>query len=129
VDGIVKSLRESKAISGRLSGCRTAVEPLLPPAETKGLSGIVPPEFSRRPVEHYVAKEWAVHLDDVMVRRTSWHYYFRDAATKAGQVANWMGELLGWSEDTRRAELDRYARMTGGQKEASSPKSVKPVSA
>ena len=118
-----------KALNAKRSKCRTAEEPLLPAAETKGVSGIVPPEFSRRPVEHYVANEWAVHLDDVMVRRTSWHYYFRDAAAKAGQVANWMGELLGWSEETRRAELDRYARMTGGQKEASSPKPVKAVSA
>ena len=36
----------------------------------------------RKAVEHYVAREWAVHLDDVMVRRTSWHYYFRDAAAR-----------------------------------------------
>jgi len=123
VDQIVKALK------AKHSKCRTAEEPLLPASETKGVSGIVPPELGRRPVEHYVGKEWAVHLDDVMVRRTSWHYYFRDAATKAGQVADWMGELLGWSEETRRAELDRYARMTGGQKEASSPKPVAAVSA
>ena len=74
--------------------CRTAQEPLLPAEETGGVSGILPPEFSRKAVEHDVAKEWAVHLDDVMVRRTSWHYYFTDAAAKARQVALWMGELL-----------------------------------
>ena len=114
VDQIVKWL------DGRGARCRTAQEPLLPAAETAGVSGLLPPEFSRRAVEHYVAREWAVHLDDVMVRRTSWHYYFRDAAAKARQVADWMGELLGWSAEALPAELERYARMTGSQAQASS---------
>jgi glycerol-3-phosphate dehydrogenase len=129
VDGIVKWLKELNRLNGNASRCHTAEEPLLQLDETRGVSGIVPPEFSRRPVEHYVANEWAVHLDDVMLRRTSWHYYLRDAAIRAGQVASWMSELLGWSEDTMRAELDRYARMTGGQEEASSSKPLKAVSA
>ena len=102
VDQIVKRLKGLKGSNGEAARCRTAQEPLLPVAETSGVSGILPPEFSRRPVEHYVAREWAVHLDDVMVRRTSWHYYFRDAASKAQQVADWMGELLGWSAETRK---------------------------
>jgi glycerol-3-phosphate dehydrogenase len=80
-------------------------------------------------VEHFVGREWAVHLDDVMVRRTSWHYYFVDAPRIAERVADWMGELLGWSVETRNAELERYARMTGRQKESSPPKAVKAVSA
>jgi glycerol-3-phosphate dehydrogenase len=129
VDQIVKRLKELKGADGEVARCRTAQEPLLPAAETGGVSGILPPEFSRRPVEHYVAHEWAVHLDDVMVRRTSWHYYFRDAASKARQVADWMGELLGWSAEAQNAELERYARMTGGPKEASPSKAVQAVSA
>jgi glycerol-3-phosphate dehydrogenase len=116
VDQIVRGLRESKRLNGGVARCRTAQEPLLPRAEIEGVSGILPPPFGRKPVEHYVAREWAVHLDDVMVRRTSWHYYFRDAAAKAQQVADWMGELLGWSAATRAAELERYGRMTGSQK-------------
>jgi len=112
VDQIVRKLKDLKGANGALAPCRTSQAPLLTPAETDGLSGIVPPKFGRRPVEHYVAREWAVHLDDVMVRRTSWHYYYRDAAAKAKQVADWMGELLGWSAEERKAELDRYGRMT-----------------
>jgi len=105
--------------------CRTAEEPLLPPGEATGVSGILPPDFSRRAVEHYCANEWAVHLDDVMVRRTSWHYYHRDAAQKAGRVADWMGELLGWSDATRAAELTRYAQVTNcGRSDAPSPTAV-----
>jgi glycerol-3-phosphate dehydrogenase len=111
VDGIVKELHGLQGLhelQGKLRPCGTGQEPLLPATETSGVSGILPPEFSRRPVEHYVASEWAVHLDDVMVRRTSWHYYFRDAMTKAQQVADWMGELLGWTQAEQAAEVDRY---------------------
>ena len=114
VDQIVKALKGVNGvnrINGVLGPCRTAVEPLLSAAETSGVSGILPPEFGRRAVEHYVAREWAMHLDDVMVRRTSWHYYFRDAAAKAEQVAGWMAELLGWTEAQRATELDRYRQI------------------
>lgn len=107
VDQIVKSSKAVKALYGKVSACRTASERLLPANEAHGVSGILPPEFCRRAVEHYVANEWAVHLDDVMVRRTSWQHYFNDSAQKAERVADWMGELLGWSEAKRRAELER----------------------
>lgn len=132
VDQIVKALEALKRlqrVGGGTRPCHTAKEALLPTSETAGVSGILPPEFSRRAVEHYVAREWAVHLDDVMVRRTSWHCYFRDAAAKAQKVADWMGELLGWSEATRHNELERYARMTGTQKQASAPNALRAVSA
>jgi glycerol-3-phosphate dehydrogenase len=124
VDQIVKWLKRSNrlpGLQGQLERCRTAEEPLLARSETEGVSGILPPLFGRRPVEHYVGREWAVHLDDVMVRRTSWHYYFQEAMSKAQQVADWMGELLGWCKEARRAELERYARATGKQEQASPP--------
>jgi len=108
VDQIVKSLRKTTASTQFAALCRTAEEPLLPASETQNISGILPPEFCRRVVEHYCAKEWAVHLDDVMVRRTSWHRYHRDAALKAEHVAEWMGELLGWTNERRGAEFQRY---------------------
>jgi len=62
-------------------------------------------------VEHYVAREWAVHLDDVLVRRTSWHYYLKDVAARAQEVAGWMAGLLGWTEAQRTAELARYGQI------------------
>jgi glycerol-3-phosphate dehydrogenase len=91
--------------------CRTAMEPLLPLAETDGISGILPPAFNRDIVKHFCTEEWAVHLDDVMVRRTNWHYYFADAAARAEQVANWMAEFLGWPEPVRAQEIARYGRL------------------
>ena len=113
VDQIVKALKSlngSRGFAGQ--PCRTAQEPLLPPAETAGLSAILPPEFNRGAVEHYVSREWAVHLDDVMVRRTSWHHYYRDAAAKAEKAADWMAELLGWDNAKRSEEIARYHKMS-----------------
>jgi hypothetical protein len=46
-----------------------------------------------------------------MVRRTSWHYYYPDAAEKAAHVADWMTELLGWTPAERAAELQAYASL------------------
>lgn len=86
--------------------CRTALEPLR--EKTDGFSGILPPEFRRDAVAHYCANEWAFHLDDLMIRRTSWHYYHADARTKACQAADWMAECLGWAADKREEELKRY---------------------
>lgn len=84
------------------------MEALLPPSEIEGISGILPPEVSRRAVEHYCANEWSIHLDDVMLRRTRWHYYLPNATQMAEQVADWMSEILGWPEAIRAAELQRY---------------------
>jgi len=115
VDQIVKSLRKSNASPSFTESCRTAEELLLSARETQNVSGILPPVFCRRVVEHYCANEWAVHLDDVMVRRTSWHSYHRDAALKAEHVAKWMGELLGWTDEQCAAELQRYRTVAGCQ--------------
>jgi glycerol-3-phosphate dehydrogenase len=99
----------------RFDACRTAAEPLLPKSETEKISAIVPPEFSRALVEHACTREWAIHLDDVMVRRTSWHYYHRDAAEKAVLVADWMKQLLAWPDATHTAELARYHDLLHGR--------------
>lgn len=92
----------------RVAPCRTAEEPLLPPNEIDGTSGLLPPKFSRAAVEHCCRAEWAVHLDDVMIRRTSWHYYYRDARAMAVEVAGWMADIFGWTEGIAAAELAHY---------------------
>lgn len=86
--------------------CRTAEEPLL--AEPGPFSSLLPPEFQREAVAHFCANEWTLHLDDLMIRRTGWHYYHKDAKVKARQMAEWMGALLGWSVDEEATELKRY---------------------
>jgi len=86
--------------------CRTASEPLL--EKPDGFSGILPPDFQREAVAHYCTREWTLHLDDLMIRRTSWHYYYADTMDKARQAADWMAECLGWSAAERDGELKRY---------------------
>ena len=91
----------------RASACTTATTPLLSPEDSK-FSGIVPVAVSREAVAHYCHREWAIHLDDVMTRRTSWRYYHRDHFRIAQDVADWMGQELSWSDEVREQELARY---------------------
>jgi glycerol-3-phosphate dehydrogenase len=90
--------------------CRTAVEPLRMPGQAGTSSGILPPPVSADVVEEYCRREWAVHLDDVMIRRTSWHYYHADIAGIARQVAGWMAGPLGWDTVRQAAEVERYLK-------------------
>jgi glycerol-3-phosphate dehydrogenase len=105
VDQIVAHLGNSAA-----SPCRTADEPLLPPSETNAYSGILPAPISREAVEHYVENEWAEHLDDVLLRRSGWHYYHRETPAALEQVATWMAAAAGWSADRRRAEIEAWRK-------------------
>lgn len=98
----------------RAAACRTATEPLLPPGYINETSGILSPPFTRKVVAHYVDREWAVHLDDVMLRRTSWQHYERDAGERVVEAARWMGEMLGWTETDCALEAERVAVASKG---------------
>lgn len=108
VDQVMKHL-------GKSAPCRTADETLLPENETRGVSGIFPPEFSREAVEHYCEKEWAIRLEDIMLRRTGWRFYFKDSDERATTAVDWMGDFFGWTKIRRGEELERYfAEMDAG---------------
>ena len=62
-------------------------------------------------VDHYCRNEWAVHLDDVMLRRAGWHYYKDDAEQIANSVAGWMAEIFLWDRPQQEAELVRYRQV------------------
>jgi glycerol-3-phosphate dehydrogenase len=96
--------------------CETADNPLLAPAETTGISGIVPPAVSELLVTHYCRDEWACHLDDLMVRRTSWRHYRHDHVEVADQVARWMAVELGWDAVTTQAEIAHYREYVGANR-------------
>jgi glycerol-3-phosphate dehydrogenase len=91
------------------SPCRTAEEPLLAPDDPATGSGILPPPVCADAVRHFCRQEWALHLDDVMVRRSGWHCYHRNAAEIAEQTAGWMADTLGWDAQRQRTELAEYA--------------------
>jgi glycerol-3-phosphate dehydrogenase len=92
---------------------RTATEPLLSRQETESISTLIPPPFSRELVEHFVAREWAVHVDDILVRRAGWRQYCQDWEAKAAQIAEWMGEMLGWDGGRCTEEVERCRRLQG----------------
>ena len=115
IDKIVAFMR----ISARK--CETATTPLLPSEPQPRFSGILPPPISREAIEHYVRNEWASHLSDVMIRRTSWRYYHRDHLEIARRVAEWMRELLEWDDATTEQELNAYGAKTCKEPLSSSP--------
>lgn len=123
-DAIVKWLARSEKLKASISPCRTAQEPLLPAAAVAETSGILPPAFSRQVVEHYCANEWAVHVDDIMIRRTSWQHYYPDAWQRAELVADWMSQWFGWRAEDRAAEIARYRASAGAPSE---PVGAKPA--
>jgi len=92
--------------------CLTAQEPLVDPEVSSGCSSIVPPPATRELVQRYCAREWAIHLDDVMLRRSGWHYYLDGPQSVAEQVCAWMAELLGWDRSQQEAEMARYYEAT-----------------
>jgi glycerol-3-phosphate dehydrogenase len=107
VDGIVK-------YSGaKATPCQTASQPLVRAEEVQQVSGILPPEVSAQVVQHYCRHEWARHLDDVMIRRTSWRHYHRDQMEIASHVARWMASELDWSGEQIERELVRYRQLVG----------------
>jgi glycerol-3-phosphate dehydrogenase len=121
VDEIVKCLKSTNGAHREIAPCRTAQEPLLAPAETQSISGILPAEFNQRTVQHFCSSEWAVHLDDVMIRRSGWHYYSRNAKQKATEAAQWMAAALDWSQTRLEEELERYQSIADGVANLNAP--------
>lgn len=105
VDAILRhSKRDAKP-------CETATRALLDGVAGPAV-GVLPPEVSDEAVSHYCRHEWARHLDDVMLRRTSWRHYRHDRDAVAAKVAGWMAGELGWDEAERAEELRRYRQLT-----------------
>jgi glycerol-3-phosphate dehydrogenase len=105
--------RVAKRLCRKLPPCRTAEEPL-----PDDFSGIVPCAVSREAVAHYCTNEWAIHLSDVLVRRSSWRHYLRPDEERAEQIADWMAELLGWDADRKNDEMAGCQRV--GDRDANS---------
>jgi glycerol-3-phosphate dehydrogenase len=93
-----------KYLGRRLPRSRTVEQPLARGA----YSGVLPPPIAPEVVAECCRREWAIHLDDVLLRRTSWHYYHPNQEQIAGRVTAWMAEELGWDRERQATELDRY---------------------
>jgi len=72
-------------------------------------SGLLPPPFELDVVAAICAEEWPEHLDDLMCRRTSWHFYHGRDEQRARTAAGWMASALGWDRERVQRELACYA--------------------
>lgn len=106
-----QAVDQLQARLGQRTRCPTAETPLLD--QPSPYSGIEPPPISRAAVEHYVRNEWAMTLEDVMVRRSGWHYVLPTNSASVHEIAAWMAALLNWTPERMRRELDAYRRTTG----------------
>lgn len=89
--------------------CKTARWPLL--EEKNPYSTIVPPPVEEKVVKNACEKEWAINLDDVMLRRTRWGYYFPNQEEIATQVASWMGLIFNWDKEKIDQEVQIYLEL------------------
>ena len=103
----------ARHLGGKAAPCRTASDTLLRPDQITPFSGIVPAPFTREAVAHYVRHEWALRLEDVLLRRSGWHAYHRPAALPLEQVATWMADASGWTPAQRRTEIDAWQTGAG----------------
>ena len=93
-------------LGGSWPACRTATAPL----RATAFSSVLPPTFGPDAVEYYCRNEWVVHLDDLLLRRTSWHFYEKHADRLAWQAAHWMAEWLEWDAERVGSELRQYSQ-------------------
>jgi glycerol-3-phosphate dehydrogenase len=92
-------------LGGRVPAATTASVPLLSEADAR-YSGVLPPPLRPDVVRHACETHWARHLDDLLLRRTSWHYYH--GAAIAEEASYWMAQARDWTDQERLAELSRF---------------------
>lgn len=103
----------AKHLGAKTPPCGTATTPLMEGGQAAAFSGILPPPVSAAAVSYYCQSEGARHLDDVMIRRTSWRHYHHHHMELAENVARWMADELSWDDADVASELQRYRRLTG----------------
>jgi glycerol-3-phosphate dehydrogenase len=96
----------------------TGQTPLLEADELSWGSGLLPPPVSAVAVRHFCRDEWALNLDDVMIRRTSWRHYYRNHLELAHEAARWMAEELGWNAQQSEEQLAHYRKLAGAAEPA-----------
>ncbi|KAA9106349.1 glycerol-3-phosphate dehydrogenase/oxidase [Microbacterium rhizomatis] len=67
------------------------------------------PGYSRAEIRHLVETESVCHLDDVLLRRTTLAFEGRVTDELLAELAEIVGDALGWDHDVRAAEVARTA--------------------
>jgi glycerol-3-phosphate dehydrogenase len=65
------------------------------------------PEWTRGEVEFLVEREKALHVDDILLRRSTLAWLGQVTRPLVDELADVMGELLGWSATQKQAEVRR----------------------
>jgi len=72
--------------------------------------------YLRAEVAYAVTHEHALHVEDVLMRRTRLFIESADSGTGvAGDVSSIMGRLLGWNRRKRAAETRRYLELVAAE--------------
>ena len=98
----------ARALDLRLSQSCTSDSPLPASGGADANFAVLPPPFTREVVRHCCRSEWVEHLDDLLLRRTSWHFYHPDQIVLGRQALEWMAAELAWSPASRETEWQRY---------------------
>jgi glycerol-3-phosphate dehydrogenase len=70
-------------------------------------------------IVHAASHEGALHIDDVLTRRTRLYLEAGDRGLVAARhAARLMGDVLGWDDDTRSREVSRYQQRVAAELEA-----------
>ncbi len=69
------------------------------------------PEYTRREIAFLAQSEKAIHLDDILLRRTMLAMLGRLTRASVEEIADAMGAALGWSVEQKNAEAERTLRL------------------
>ncbi len=69
------------------------------------------PEYTRREIAFLAQSEKAIHLDDILLRRTMLAMLGRLTKDNVEEIADAMGAALGWSVEQKNAEVERTFRL------------------
>jgi glycerol-3-phosphate dehydrogenase len=87
------------------------------PALARPLTGA--PGYLAAEVVHAVTAEGALHLDDVLTRRTRVSIETQHRGVEsAREVADLMGAVLGWDDERRRREVEHYDARVAAERES-----------
>lgn len=77
------------------------------------------PGYLRAEIKYAATHEGALHLDDVLTRRTRISIETEDRGLEAARdAAAIMGEVLGWDEATLARELEHYDARVAAERES-----------
>ena len=71
------------------------------------------PDFTRREIAFLTQIEKAIHLDDLLLRRTMLAMLGLLTRENIQEIADVMGDVLGWNSEQKKAEVERAIRLLG----------------